>query len=199
MPATPPHIAIALFSGSGTIARSAEMIATAARQDGCTVTLIDVATLTDDDWATLNDADAILFGTPTYLGGPAAAFKGIMDATGDAIWVDRLWQDKLTGGFTPGVNTAGDKFAALQSLNTFAMQHGMVWVGQAVIGAPVVPDNQGLNISGTFLGLAVNSTRNGQLTQGCQESAKIYGKRLSTAIKRWKVGFSWPPKAFMTG
>lgn len=180
-------IAIPYASGSGTIARMAELIGDAGRDAGQRVELIDVSTPQAVDWGLLQAADAILFGTPTYMGGPAAPFKAFMDATGDDIWVGRKWSDKIAGGFTSGVNTGGDKLATLQALNVFAMQHGMIWVGQDVIGAPVVPDNSGLNLSGTFLGLAVNSGPKG-LSAGCEASCQHFGARLAGVVARWQVG-----------
>lgn len=179
-------IAIAYFSGSGAISRSAGLIAEGAAETGLDVELIDVAAMRPGLWDDLRRAETIVFGTPTYMGGPAAGFKAFMDATGEDIWVDRTWCDKLAGGFTSGVNTGGDKLGTLQALNIFAMQHGMIWVGQDVIGAPVFKENDGLNISGTFLGLAVNASTKG-LTKGCENSALLYGKRLGTATKRWMV------------
>ncbi len=119
------------------------------------------------------------------MGGPAAGFKAFMDETGASIWVERRWLDKLAGGFTSGVNTGGDKLATLSSLSVFAAQHGMIWVGQDLIGAPVVEGNRGLNVSGTFLGLAVNSDGEGGLTAGCESSARHYGARMAEAARRW--------------
>ena len=63
----------------------------------------------------------------------------------------------------------------------------MIWVGQEVIGAPVFKENDGLNLSGTFLGLAVNANTKG-LTEGCKTSARLYGMRIAGAVKRWRVG-----------
>jgi NAD(P)H dehydrogenase (quinone) len=108
-----------------------------------------------------------------------------MDASGSGIWVERRWLDKLAGGFTSGVNTGGDKLATLHALAIFAAQHGMVWIGQDVIGAPVIEGNRGLNVSGTFLGLAVNSDGEGGLTEGCESSAHHYGARMAAAVQRW--------------
>ena len=69
-------IAIAYFSGSGAITTCAELIAEAARKTGEEVRLIAVTDLSDEDWETISAADAIVFGTPTYMGGPAAGFNG---------------------------------------------------------------------------------------------------------------------------
>ena len=180
-------IAIAYLSGSGAVARCADLMGEAMRMAGEDTKLIDVTDMGDADWRTLEQAEAILFGTPTYMGGPAAGFKAFMDATGDDIWLERKWRNKLAGGFTSGVNTGGDKLAALQSLNIFAMQHGMIWIGQDIIGAPVFKENEGLNLSGTFLGLAVNANTKG-LSQGCESSATHFGARVAEATKRWRVG-----------
>lgn len=180
-------IAVAYFSGSGAISRSAELIAQAVQDAGMSAQQIDVSAMTAADWSVLERATGIVFGTPTYMGGPAAGFKVFMDATGDDIWLERKWRDKIAGGFTAGVNTGGDKLATLQALNVFAMQHGMVWVGQEVIGAPVFKDKAGLNLSGTFLGLAVNANTDG-LTEGCEASATLFGRRVADAVKRWSVG-----------
>ena len=62
----------------------------------------------------------------------------------------------------------------------------MVWIGQEVIGAPVFRENEGLNLSGTFLGLAVNANTSG-LTEGCEASARIFGQRIARAALRWQV------------
>jgi len=36
------------------------------------------------------------FGSPTYMGGPAAQFKAFADATGDR-WAARTWANKVAG------------------------------------------------------------------------------------------------------
>ncbi|MGR3320763.1 MAG: flavodoxin family protein [Pseudooceanicola sp.] len=177
-------LAIAYWSGSGSVSVAAGLIAEGARRAGAQVAMIDVSNLAELDWKTLAAARGIVFGTPTYMGGPAAGFKSFMDATGSDIWVQRHWLDKLAGGFTSGVNTGGDKLATLHALSVFAAQHGMIWVGQDLIGAPVVQGNAGLNVSGTFLGLAVNSDGEGGLTEGCESSARHYGARMAGILSR---------------
>lgn len=183
-----PRLAIAHWSGSGSVTLAAQLIADGSRAEGVEADLIDVSKIGDAGWETLAQADAIIFGTPTYMGGPAAGFKAFMDATGSAIFVKRQWLDKLAGGFTSGVNTGGDKLATLHALSIFAAQQGMVWIGQDVIGAPVIEGNRGLNVSGTFLGLAVNSDGEGGLTEGCESSARHYGARMARAATRWSRG-----------
>ena len=97
-----PRLAIAHWSGSGSVTLAAQLIADGSRAEGVEADLIDVSKIGDAGWETLAQADAIIFGTPTYMGGPAAGFKAFMDATGSAIFVKRQWLDKLAGGFTSG-------------------------------------------------------------------------------------------------
>jgi NAD(P)H dehydrogenase (quinone) len=191
-----PFIAIVFHSASGTIRSAIRAVqdGIAQSQTDVETRLIDVADLSgeaetqSDAWATLERAKMIVFATPTYMGGPSAPFKAVMDATGDRIWMKRLWQDKLAAGITSGVNLGGDKLATLTALNVFAMQHGMLWIGQSEIGAPVFPDRPGINDTGTFLGLTVTSGENGNLRPGDNQSARMFGTRLARATQRWAKG-----------
>jgi multimeric flavodoxin WrbA len=71
------HIAVAAHSGFGHTRRQAEAVAHgAANVPGVAAHLLDVAALSEDDWATLDRADAIIFGSPTYMGSPSRAGAG---------------------------------------------------------------------------------------------------------------------------
>jgi NAD(P)H dehydrogenase (quinone) len=76
----------------------------------------------------LSHCDAIIFGSPTYMGGPAAQFKAFADASGD-IWSKQQWSGKVAAGITSGTAPNGDQAATLQYFATLAAQHGMLWVG----------------------------------------------------------------------
>ena len=78
--------------------------------------------------AQLDASDAIIFGSPTYMGGPAAQFKALADATGER-WYRGAWRDKLAAGFTVSSGPSGDKLSTLHYFFTLAMQHGMIWIG----------------------------------------------------------------------
>jgi NAD(P)H dehydrogenase (quinone) len=69
----------------------------------------------------LSTADAIVFGTPTYMGMVSAPFKAFADATAP-IWMSHAWQDKLAGGFTTSSHPSGDKIMTLHYLVTLAAQ-----------------------------------------------------------------------------
>jgi NAD(P)H dehydrogenase (quinone) len=81
----------------------------------------------------IGQADAIVFGSPTYMGSVSAQFKAFADATGE-LWAARQWADKIAAGFTIGSNYAGDQLSTLQYLKTFASQHGMLWLGLDIPG-----------------------------------------------------------------
>ena len=79
-------------------------------------------------FAQLDAADAILFGSPTFMGGPSAQLKAFLDAS-VSRWVSRAWVNKLAAGFTVSATPSGDKLHTLTSLAVTALQLGMIWVG----------------------------------------------------------------------
>jgi NAD(P)H dehydrogenase (quinone) len=151
-------VAIVYFSGSGHTALLAGSVQRGA-QDVPDVTVqllpIDPARLVEgrlQDPALLDAitrADAVIFGTPTYMGGVAAQFKTFMDAS-SGHWYRRQWKDKLAAGFTHSGSPSGDKLNTLVSLAVFAAQHGMIWVGNSDL-----PDSSGpaVNRVGSYLGV----------------------------------------------
>src|SRR5204863_400836 len=76
--------------------------------------------------AELDAADAIIFGSPTYMGGVSADFAKFKDWTSKK-WMARNWQDKLAAGFTVSASWGGDKQNTIYQLLTLAQQHGMIW------------------------------------------------------------------------
>jgi len=137
----------------------------------------------DTHWADLEAADAIIFGSPTYMGNVSGPFKTFMDASSKP-WLEQKWKDKLAAGFTISGSPSGDKLNTLQSLMIFAMQHGMVWVGNAEM-----PYNEeGINRLGSFSGLMAQA---GQVAPEVEpnaadrRSAERLGQRLAAATARW--------------
>src|SRR3954471_13949803 len=90
------------------------------------------ANLPAGGWEQLKAADAIIFGTPTYMGSVSWQFKKFADASSKQ-WYAEEWKDKIAGGFTISSGMNGDKEATLTTLFTLAMQHGMLWVSQGVM------------------------------------------------------------------
>lgn len=85
------------------------------------------------DGQALQQADANIFGSPTYfLGSVSGPFKVIMDATSKA-WYRQNWKNKIAGGFTSSASQIGDKLNPLIQLTIFAAQHGMIWDGKNLL------------------------------------------------------------------
>lgn len=122
------RISIAYHSGFGHTRALADAIHERLKTSADVVSrLIDVTETSDTDWQTLSRSDAVIFGSPTYMGAVSGPFKTFMDQT-SRIWLERGWQNKLAAGFTVSGSQAGDNFATLSQLATLAAQHGMLWV-----------------------------------------------------------------------
>jgi multimeric flavodoxin WrbA len=120
---------VVYHSGYGHTKVVAEHVARGAQ--GTLVAIDAEGNLTEDEWALVNEADAIIFGTPTYMGNVSWQFKKFADATSKA-WFTRAWQDKVFGGFTNSASPNGDKQVAMITLQTLASQHGGIWVSLGV-------------------------------------------------------------------
>lgn len=177
-------IALPYFTGSGHTKRLAEAIAGGV--PGGTAQLFDVTALQSQDWAHLDAAQAIVFGAPTYMGSTAAAFDTFLE-TAASRWEPQGWKDKLAAGFTVASHPSGDKLSALSRMSIYAAQMGMIWVGQAEIGAPVRPEAPGINRDGCWLGLTATASRDKSrlIDQEDLETARRFGARIAAAAARW--------------
>lgn len=157
---TPARIAVAFHSGYGHTARQAEAVAAGASSvPGAVAELIPLDELTEDVWARLAAADAIIFGAPTYMGSPSAVFKTFAEESVRA-WADNLaWRDKIAAGFTNSKAMSGDKLNSLVDLAVFAAQHGMIWVGLDLYPgwAESTASIEDLNRLGSWLGAMAQS------------------------------------------
>src|ERR1700677_1741146 len=102
-------IVIVFHSGYGHTKKLAEAVHQGAQHAGAEVTLLPVAEVNDAAWAALEAADAIIFGAPTYMGGPSADFKKFADASSKP-WFAQKWKDKIAAGFTNSATMNGDTF-----------------------------------------------------------------------------------------
>jgi NAD(P)H dehydrogenase (quinone) len=186
-------VSIIHFSGTGHTTKLAEAVARGASSvDGVKTNLIaisgdDIAKgryQNDAVFAQLDASDAIIFGSPTYMGGPAAQFKAFADATGDR-WYRSAWRDKLAAGFTVSAGPSGDKLSTLHYFFTLAMQHGMIWIG--------FPENamndKGINRLSSFSGVMAQA---GQEPVDVAPNAadkltgELLGKRVATLAAKFK-------------
>jgi NAD(P)H dehydrogenase (quinone) len=129
-------IAIVYFSGYGHTAKQAEAVQKGvAGVSGVEVSLFRIdqdGNLPDDAWETLNAQDAIIYGSPTYMGGPAWQFKKFADASSKP-WFTSAWKDKIAAGFTNSASVNGDKFSTITYFFTLSQQHGQIWIGTGLL------------------------------------------------------------------
>ena len=156
----PITVAIAYHSGYGHTARqAAAVVAGVESVPGVRADLRDIATLDDGLWTALAAADAIIFGSPTYMGSSSAVFRVFAEASAQ-VWLKAGWKDKLAAGFTNSAGVNGDKLNTLVSMALFAAQHGMHWV---TLGLPPgweytsTGSADDLNRLGGFLGAMAQS------------------------------------------
>ena len=123
-------VAIVYHSGYG----HTKAIAEAVLKGAASVTNSQLISVTDVDthWDALAKADAIIFGAPTYMGSVSAPMKAFMDAS-SKVWFTMGWKDKIAAGFTVSASQSGDKLSTLNQFVTFAMQHGMIWIGTGML------------------------------------------------------------------
>jgi multimeric flavodoxin WrbA len=124
---TTPVISVAYHSGYGHTAVLAAAVEAGALSAGATVHLVKVDEITEAQWELLDASDAIVFGSPTYMGTASGAFHAFAEASSKR-WFTRSWQDKLAAGFTNSGSKSGDKLHTLQFFGILAAQHGMTWV-----------------------------------------------------------------------
>lgn len=189
------HVAVVYHSGSGHTARQAGAVARGAGAvAGAEVALLDLEALDEAGWAALDRADAIVFGAPTYMGSPSAAFKGFAEATAKA-WADGLrWKDKLAAGFTNSGSMSGDKLNTLVAMAVLAAQHGMHWVGLGLTpgwsSSTAGPED--LNRLGSYLGAMAQSDMDAAPDVAPPPSdlatAERLGRRVAEAARRWVLG-----------
>ena len=185
---TNPVISIAFHSGYGHTAVLAEAVRGGAAGAGATVHLIPVDSITEEQWALLDASDAIVFGSPTYMGTASAAFHAFAEASSKR-WFGLKWQDKLAAGFTNSGSKSGDKLNTLQFFTVLAAQHGMHWVNLGLHpgwNASDASEND-LNRLGFFLGAAAQ-TNTDQGPEGVHKAdiatAEHLGRRVAETAKR---------------
>jgi NAD(P)H dehydrogenase (quinone) len=122
-----PKLVVAYYSRFGHTAQLAAAVADGARTGGADVTSLAVDAITDADWEVLDGAQAIIFGSATYMGNVGAGFQAFAEQTGRRC-IEGAWRDKVAAGFTNSGAKSGDKLTALMSLAVFAAQHHMHWV-----------------------------------------------------------------------
>jgi NAD(P)H dehydrogenase (quinone) len=183
-----PHIAIVYFSKTGVTGQVAKAIAFGANQEPDITVLehrIDGREIIEGRFQNtelfeqLKLCDAIIFGSPTYMGSVSAQFKAFADASSDH-WQRQEWADKISTGFTSGTGLNGDQSSTLQYMVTLASQHGMLWVS---VDASYGSKDSTLNRLGCQLG-AVAQTTNSVVHKVDIATAEHLGRRVAKLTLR---------------
>ena len=179
-------IAVVFHSGYGHTKRMAEAVAAGA---GAALVPVDAeGNVGDDGWATLAAADAIVFGSPTYMGSVSWQFKKFADASSKQ-WFTQQWKNKLAAGFTNSATMNGDKLSTLHYLFTLSMQHGMVWVGTGLMPSNAkAAQRNDVNYVGSFSGAMAQSPSDAgpdEMLPGDLETARLFGARVAEVAGRF--------------
>lgn len=197
-----PVVTVVCHSNTGHTARLAEAVRDgAASVEGVEVRELAITgdKIVDGRWndeaalVQLDASDAVVFGAPTSMGDVSGAMKCFLDASSSRFY-PRAWADKLAAGFTSSFYPSGDKLHALQTFVTFAMQHGMLWIGHNAAGfvevEPKVYRTADINRLGGWLGVMATAHpwESPERSPGEADlsAARALGRRVAEAAVRWQ-------------
>jgi len=179
-------IAIVFHSGYGHTKKMAESVAAGAA--GELVAIDAEGNLSDAQWATLLAADAIVFGSPTYMGSVSWQFKKFADASSKP-WFTQLWKDKIAAGFTNSASMNGDKLSTLHYMFTLSQQHSMIWVGTGLMPSnSKAATRNDINYVASFAGAMASTPSDASVDEmlpGDLETARRFGERIAAVTARF--------------
>lgn len=179
-------ITVVYHSGYGHTQRMAEAVADGA---GATLLTIDAeGNLPENGWEVLRQADAIIMGSPTYMGTVSWQFKKFADASSKP-WFGQEWKDKVFAGFTNSATMNGDKLSTLHYLFTLAMQHSGIWVGTGLMPSNAkAAQRNDVNYVGSSSGAMAQSPSDSspsEMLPGDLETAKLFGQRVAAVTAKF--------------
>jgi NAD(P)H dehydrogenase (quinone) len=188
-------ISIIYFSAfRGHTEKLAQAIAQGAKSlPGIDLRLIPVVSV-DDHWDYIHASDAIIFGSPTYMGSVSARFKEFIERLAGDAWLQRAWVSKLAGGFTVSAGRSGDKWSTLMQLFVAASQMGMLWVSLPICGGhySTAGSEDDLNRLAGYIGVMAQAN----IDQGIQQAppssdlrtAELYGAHIAQVAIELRAG-----------
>ena len=179
-------VVVVYHSGYGHTQRMAQAVA-----NGASAQLLAIdaeGNLPDGGWEQLKAADAIIFGSPTYMGSVSWQFKKFADASSKP-WFSQDWKDKLAAGFTNSAGMNGDKQGTLTTLFTLAMQHSMIWVSQGLMPSnSKAARRDDVNYLVSFSGAIAQSPSDSgasEMSPGDLETARLFGQRVAEVTAKF--------------
>ena len=180
-------VAVVFHSGYGHTLRMAQSVA-----DGANAQLVAIdaeGNLPEGGWDTLAAADAIIMGSPTYMGNVSWQFKKFADASSKP-WYTQAWKDKVFAGFTNSATVNGDKLSTLHYLFTLAMQHSGVWVGTGMMPSnSKAAQRNDVNHLGSSSGAMAQSPSDAspaEMLPGDLETARLFGQRVAAVAAKFR-------------
>ncbi|TSE27984.1 p-benzoquinone reductase [Tepidimonas thermarum] len=182
-----PNIVVVYHSGYGHTQRMAQAVAEGA---GAQLLAIDAeGNLPEGGWEQLDAADAIIMGSPTYMGSVSWQFKKFADAS-SKVWFVQKWKDKVFAGFTNSATMNGDKLSTLHYLFTLAMQHGGIWVGTGLMPSNTkAAQRNDVNYVGSSAGAMATTPSDAsaqEMLSGDLETARLFGQRVAAVTAQFK-------------
>lgn len=183
------EVAVVYHSTTGTTGQLADAVLKGVNKHGsvvakvfriCGADIVQGRFVNDEFLEELGEVDAIILGSPTYMGSVSAQFKAFADATGE-LWATRTWADKLAAGFTIGSNYSGDQLSTIQYLHTFASQHGMIWASLDVPGGYEVGVKNRLGAQGGLIA----QTRDAAVHEEDLLTAQYLGDRVARLLSHF--------------
>ncbi len=168
------QVVVVYHSGYGHTQRMAQSVAEGA---GAELLAIDAeGNLPEGGWETLAAADAIIMGSPTYMGTVSWQFKKFADASSKA-WFTQQWKD--------------NKLSTLHYLFTLAMQHSGIWVGTGLMPSnSKAAQRNDVNFVGSFSGAMAQSPSDAganEMLPGDLETARLFGQRVAATAAKFKA------------
>lgn len=180
------EIVVVFHSGYGHTQRMAQSVASGAQAD--LLTIDADGQLPESAWQALDQARAIIMGSPTYMGSVSWQFKKFADASSKA-WFAQQWKDKLFAGFTNSATMNGDKHSTLHYLFTLAMQHGGLWVGTGLMPSnSKAADRNDVNYVGSSCGAMATTPSDAsaqEMLAGDLETARLLGQRVRDTLLKF--------------
>ena len=178
-------VVVVFHSGYGHTLRMAQAVAQGAQ--GQLLAIDAEGNLPEGGWEALAQADAIIMGSPTYMGNVSWQFKKFADASSKP-WYGQAWKDKVFAGFTNSATINGDKLSTLHYLFTLAMQHGGIWVGTGMMPSNAkAAQRNDINWLGSSSGAMARSPSDASVTEmlpGDLETAHQFGQRVAQVASR---------------
>lgn len=152
-------VAVVYHSTYGHTAKVAQAVARGAEGIKNTKSLLVKVEQVNQFWDHLAKVDAIIFGSPTYIGSVSAEFKKFMDTSCKHVFLSASWANKVAAGFTNSGSRSGDKLFSLQQIFIYAAQLQMHWVNLGLLSghASSTSTEDTLNRHGYFIGLGTQS------------------------------------------